>query len=139
MQKNTPVQIKLLNVDGSFNRFIYTSEFQDLRRADRLVTVRARKGIGCTLARLKPLPPPSNSKETPGMPTLGDVLSYVGLRKCTDEQRAKIEACRPHMVASSRICSLSGDSYRTLEQELEKQEAEVHKIGGGYQSPEIAA
>lgn len=86
---------KLLNEDGSFNRFIYASELNDLQTSGRIGRVNRRNAF---VVRLKPLPPASDSPCSPCMPTLGDLFSYVGLRKCTDEQRAKIEACRPLFV-----------------------------------------
>ena len=86
------VRTKLLNEDGSFNRWIFQSELSDLQKAGRVSLVKNRRGV---VVRLKPVPEPSDSVASPCMPTFGDLLSYVGLRKCTDEQRAKIEACRP--------------------------------------------
>jgi hypothetical protein len=92
MEQAEFLRTKLLNEDGSFNRWIYASELHDLLKSDRLVRIKQRRGAA---VRLKAVPSPSDSAVSPCMPTLGDLLSYVGLRKCTDEQRAKIDACRP--------------------------------------------
>jgi hypothetical protein len=94
MARNAP-PIKLLNSDGSFMRWSYPSEMRDLMGSKRVNVVKHRSMI---LLRLKELPPDSSSSPTACLPTMGDLLSYVGLRKCTDEQRAKIEACRPQFV-----------------------------------------
>lgn len=91
MARNAP-PIKLLNSDGSFMRWSYPSEMRDLLKSKRVNQTKHRSMI---VLQLKELPADSDSATTSCMPTMGDVLSYVGLRKCTDEQRAKIEACRP--------------------------------------------
>lgn len=96
MARNAP-PIKLLNSDGSFMRWSYPSEMRDLLQSKRVHQVKHRSMI---LLRLKELPPPSDSAPSPCMPTMDDLLSYVGLKKCTDEQRAKIDLCRPQFVVS---------------------------------------
>jgi hypothetical protein len=88
----TPTPIKLLNSDGSFMRWSYPSEMRDLLQSKRVIQMKHRSMI---LLRLKELPPASDSAPSPCMPTLNDLLSYVGLQKCTDEQRAKIDMCGP--------------------------------------------
>jgi hypothetical protein len=96
MARNSP-PIKLLNSDGSFMRWSYPSEMRDLMGSKRVTVVKHRSMI---LLRLKEVPPPSDSAPSACMPTLDDLLSYVGLKKCTDEQRAKVDACRPQFVVT---------------------------------------
>lgn len=86
------MKTKLLNEDGSFNRWVYQSELADLLKSGSVTRVKTKNQ---SIVRLKSMPEPSDSAISPCMPTFGDLLSYVGLRKCTDEQRAKVDACRP--------------------------------------------